>query len=651
MKLISNNKLKIAICILLSFQIISLVNSFSAKKITELTQKKHKKHKSNVAAPVPATPAAPASGNSTNSTRFSASQYSDLNQTYTVNHLNNYKTTNRKWDFKMLDKQLEQIYKDMLYVTEKRMRPLNVRAFIQTFIGPFETCDKNADNVLSLAEFSACMSSDPYFKLLTVPNVQPFIVSSYVPQQNYTNSAIFYQTIFNILDDYKNSYINFHDYMKLRLMVFSWKHCSVQGPFIEEANFECALEVASGYRTLSKTSVRRLFQLGLELSNSEFQRNLDFISFLYISCSIRLYGKINGKEDGDITRSEFNTALDNNILPIRFSQLIIDQMFALTNQKKIHNQGIDKFTFVFLDFNLRLFTVNNATRPYYVSLSEFSSVLNNTLFPNKTLTEIYAIPSYGMTAQSFQMFASMNVSQFYQEDDYLLKFLEVKNSKKTINKAALEKLSTVFGQAAANSTIPALNTTLLASTIFNLLDIDNDGWVNYQDFAHIMQLLYIFNNNDVYQKGKLTIGKIIDIFKSYSEYPRISIINRERIQRLERIDRDLMINALELIVIFKIDDIVGYYVRESDKTSLYEVDLKNILLKCGLRYIPEAYLTKCLRGNDINNIPKYDWECSINSGIILMSQFYEAASGYISAKKNGIVLTSTAYNNIDPQIK
>jgi len=85
--------------------------------------------------------------------------------------------------------------------------------------------------------------------------------------------------------------------MTLRLMVFSWKHCSVQGPFIEESNFECAVEVASGYRTLSKSAARRLFKLGLELSNNEYLRNLDFITFLYVSLSMRLYGKINRKED------------------------------------------------------------------------------------------------------------------------------------------------------------------------------------------------------------------------------------------------------------------------------------------------------------------------------------------------------------------
>jgi Ca2+-binding EF-hand superfamily protein len=375
---------------------------------------------------------------------------------------------------------------------------------------------------------------------------------------------------------------------------------------------------------------------------------------------MRLFGKINGKEDGDVTRSEFNNALDNNVLPIRYSQAIIDQMFALVNEKNIQNQGIDKLTFVFLDFSLRLFSVPNATRPYYISSSDFSNILNNTLFPNKTLGQIYAIPSYGMTNLSFQMFSSMNISQFYTEDDYLLKFLQVKNSKSFKKSLLLEKLEKVFGSpaaapaagaAAANSSLPVFNISIVSSNIFSLLDIDNDGWVKFQDFAHFMQLLYIFNKNDNYGKGKLTIGKVINIFKSYSEYPRISHINRERVRRLDMVYQDLLINAFELIAIFKIDDIVEYYVRETDKTTLYEVDLKNILAKCGLRYMPDSYLNKCLRGNDANNIPRYDWECSITTGITLMSQYYEAAYSYTTAKLNGLNLTNTVFNNVDPQIK
>ena len=651
MKLITKNKFRFTLLVLLAFQIISIVNTFSAKKISEMNARRHKRHKSKKS-PAPAS-TAPA-GNSSNQTqKFSQNAYDQLNNTFTIMHmhLNEYKNPRKTWDFKILDKQLEDIYRDMLYTNERNVRPLGIRAFIQLFIGPFESCDTNGDNILSLTEFTGCMQNDTYFKMLSIPNVQPYLISSYVPNQNYTNATYFYNTLFNLLDNYQNNYLNFHDYMFLRLMVYSWKKCSVQSPFIEEVNFECAIEISSGYRTLSKIAARRLFQLGLELSNSQyqrtqFQRNLDFISFLYISSSMRLFAKINGKEDGDITKNEFNNALDNNILPIRYSQVTINEMFSLVKSDKILNRGVDKFTFVFLDFNLRLFSVKNATRPYYISSSDFQGILNNTIFPNTTLQEIFGIPSYLMTNASYQMFTSMNISQFYVEDDYLLKFLEVKSNKKKLFGSKAPSTAT----PALNSSLPPFNLSFTANMIFNLIDVDNDGWVPFKDFAHVMQLLYIFQKNDIFSKQKMTVGKIIEIFKSYSDYPRISMVNRERTKRLEILDPDLYINAWELIVMYKIDDIMKYYVRETDKASLNEVDLKNVLNKAGFKYIPDAYLNKCLRGNDRNNVPKYDWECSINTAITLMSMYYDSAVSYLTTKNKGLSLANTVFNNVDPQI-
>jgi len=386
------------------------------------------------------------------------------------------------------------------------------------------------------------------------------------------------------------------------------------------------------------------------LSNNEYLRHLDFVTFLYVSISMRLYGKINGKEDGDITKSEFNAALDNNVLPARYSQATINQIFNLVNEDTKYNFGIDKLTFVFLDYSLRLFTVTNATRPYYISQKDFLNILSNPFFPNSTLQQIYNIPSYAMTNNSFQMFASMNISQFYKEDDYLLKFMETRKAKK-LDARMVEKMKfTRRMNAAGNSSNNTFNISTTGAAIFNLLDIDNDNWVTFQDFGHMMQLIYIFNKADNYGKGKLTVGKIIETFKSYSEYPRISAVNRQRVRRLDMINQDLQLNVLELLVIFKIDDLVDYYVRVSDKTTIYEVDLKNILAKCGLRYMPDAFLNKCLRGNDVNNIPKYDWECSVTTGITLMSQYYEAAYQYTSAKTNGLNLTNTVFVNVDPQI-
>jgi len=211
----------------------------------------------------------------------------------------------------------------------------------------------------------------------------------------------------------------------------------------------------------------------------------------------------------------------------------------------------------------------------------------------------------------------------------------------------------VFGQDASNGT-NATNITFNLNTtsrmIFHLLDVNNDKWVTFEDFAHMMQLFYIFNKNDYYQKGQLTVGKIYDIFKSYSDFPKISYINRIRTMRLETLNQDLHLNLFQVLVLFKIDDLTAFYYRVSDHSTLYEVDLKNVLSKCGLRFLPDSHIHKCLRGSDINNIPRFDWECSIINGMTLMSQFYESAHMYLSAKRHNIELYNTVFNNLDPRL-
>jgi len=312
--------------------------------------------------------------------------------------------------------------------------------------------------------------------------------------------------------------------------------------------------------------------------------------------------------------------------------------------------------------------VKNATRPFYINKDELFGIFTHPLFPNKTLDQIFRIPGYLMTNASFQMFMAMNISQFYQEDDFLLKLLEI-NSQKSIKinlkkkslikaeyqKVLMEKLNMVFGQAAdSNSTNKtsnlAFNLTKTSRMIFHLLDDNNDKWVTFEDFGHMMQLLYIFNKNDYYQKGSLTVGKVYDTFKSYSDFPRISYINRHKTMRLEAINQDLHLNVFQLLVLFRIDDVTAFYYRVSDHSTLYEVDLKNVLLKCGLRFMPDSHLNKCLRGSDVNNIPRYDWECAIINGMTLMSQFYESASMYLSTKRHKLELLNTVFNNVDPRL-
>ena len=127
-----------------------------------------------------------------------------------------------------------------------------------------------------------------------------------IVKRKYTNPDFFYQKIFQVMDVFGSGALNFHAYMELRLMIFSWKKCSVVAPFIEDTSWECAIELVSGFKTSSRTTLRNTFYMCLELANSNNIRNIDFISFLMFASSSRLYGRINGKLDHDVTSKSNN---------------------------------------------------------------------------------------------------------------------------------------------------------------------------------------------------------------------------------------------------------------------------------------------------------------------------------------------------------
>lgn len=223
---------------------------------------------------------------------------------------------NRKWDWKMIDAELKGIVFYMTFRDQKEHSQLIIRNFLMQFLLPFESCDLDFDNVLNITEFRWCITNYTFLSKITPPSA---VDASFV-NYTFTNETGYLGIPFNTYDNDKNGYINFSEYMLLRLFIFSLRKCSVLAPFIEEVSFECA--VSSGFRTISRTTVRKIFYLSLDLSNSD-SSNLDFITFSIIAHSIRLYSKINFKEDSDATIREFERALDSNQLPHRYSNEIV----------------------------------------------------------------------------------------------------------------------------------------------------------------------------------------------------------------------------------------------------------------------------------------------------------------------------------------
>lgn len=645
MKLVNKLKL-IAVGMLIIAFLSSEVYGLSIRKgeadlSVESERHKHKTHANNkVEAKAEVKKANQLPGvvfNATNST-MSGSLFQDLNKTFVQQDVNTFKVSNRRWtDLKLNDKQLEDIYQDLIYKQQKDVTPPAVRASIQLFVTQFENCDTNKDNVLSLPEFTVCMANDTYLSQIVPPQARFATFMNYT----YSNATGFIPILYNLMDSYSLNYTNFHDYMLLRLMLFSWRKCSVNGPFLEEINFECAIEIATGTKTMSRNTARRLFQMALELSNASYVRNLDFISYFIIAQSARIYAKVNAKEDSDATHTEFNLALDSNILPSRYNQDVVDQLFKLSQENEKNNQGIDLISFVFYDFILRLFEVPNAQRKWYLVPSEFTNIFNHYLFPANSLFEVENIPQNNLTANSYQMYTYLNISAYHQEADHFLKFAQT--GEKVLAQDKGQQIS-----IAANQTFNLINTT---NWLFKILDQDTDGYLTFYDFGNFMQITYLFNKFDPYSKGRIVAGNLFEKFTTYSDLPYVSYTVRERAKRFNLFPQDLYFDLMRAVLVLRIDDLIMANKRRVDPTTLYEVELKTIFSLVNLGAVPDAYLNKCLRGVDDNNVPKYDWECALIQGVTTTLNYLESSNSYLTTKIQNITLVNTGFVNVDPQIK
>merc|ERR1711957_733429 len=79
---------------------------------------------------------------------LSKSSYRDINNTFVKQDVSVFLPNMRKWDFKLLDHQIQDIAEQMNYRQEYGHTQEGLRAFIRFFINYFEACDKDGDNQL-----------------------------------------------------------------------------------------------------------------------------------------------------------------------------------------------------------------------------------------------------------------------------------------------------------------------------------------------------------------------------------------------------------------------------------------------------------------------------------------------------------------------
>lgn len=340
-------------------------------------------------------------------------------------------------------------------------------------------------------------------------------------------------------------------------------------------------------------------------------------------------------------------ALDANNLPARYNNDIILQLFKLVEEHGKAHQGVDILSFVFYDFMLRIFYNPNANVKYMQNKLEFVNSVQNYLFPFSIIIEIESLQSSNLTAASYQMYAYNNISQFHQESDHFVKFLEKKVVKKNTNTKNEKRLKLKGAQATNNNASHLLPNLDL---IFNIIDTDSDGYINFYDFGHFVQISYLFGKFDEFNRGYVLAGDLYEKYTQYSEYPSVGVLTRDRAKKFHLLNQDIFVDLLRSILMIKIEDIVGTMVRKSDPTTLFEYELKTLFKKVNLAAVPDTLLQKCVRGLDDNNVPKYEWECAFIQAMTATANYYDWSVGYKTVKSQNLTLTNTVFVNVDPAL-
>lgn len=547
-----------------------------------------------------------------------------------------------KWDLKMTMKQVEDLTNDMQFSDMKGVTEKSFRSFQHNLIIPFEKCDVDKDMLLTLKEFTKCLKSDEYLSRISVPDSKFPLQGATMTYKNFDEYA---KILYEILDESRMGKMNFYNYVQLRLLNFAWMKCSTGAPFIEEVGFECAIEKVSGWKTMNRNLARSLFENTMTFSGT-VNRQMDFVIFANMGLSVRLFGKINRKEDNLANKGEMSLALDNNVLPERFNAKTIEYIYKLANDDSNTNSlGIDLISFCFYDQWLKIFDENSKKTRFYLNVEEFIKTNSHYLFPKDLIATLRLIPQNTLSAASYNMFEDLNKNMKPEDNHFLKSFLQT--NEMNMNK---KKVQWNLEQARSQNKKLAYDAKKTLTNIFNTLDSGFIGKINFYDFGSFIQLLHVFTKNDPDNaKGRLVAGELEKLLAQYKGYPIISKNFLARAKRLKAFNTDLYMDFASLLLMMRLEDIIPLHNRQLDKAQINEIELKTILSQVNRRFIPDAHLKNCLRNSPDadKKIPVYDWECAFVSTETSTLKFFENSFDYLTSVTRKIKLGPTEFNNKD----
>jgi hypothetical protein len=503
--------------------------------------------------------------------------------------------------------QIEEIYDYFKRKGENDLSKMSLISAIEYFIKPFDKCDKNKDNLLSNEEFKNCINKDKHLSFLQLLNTG----KQYFPTfPKYDILKIFLRGIDTASNGNKNSseHFNFYHYMELRLISFSLRKCGDLHFFVSRNIFNCSLNyIVQRGRSIPQTTAKRVFELGRELSNIRSHRNLDIVTFLILVRDIKLFTKVNRKNNNKVDTGELISAVRNGILPMFYNNKIIEMITLLTNNSK---HGIDLYTFVFTNYFLRVFYQNTNC----MSLEDFMNILNDPLTPRKIVKFIAESENTSFDGKIDKMYMTANLSQAFSEADFFMKNFR-------------------FSQNKDESSV--------IEAFFNLMSLSNKKCVAFDEFMYLIQVCNIFR-----KKAKNTTPALLyETFRTYSDYPAISSKIFNNIDNFKLIPSHFNLNLFTTYSLLKKSDTLKQVQPKNFHDTMDEITLKSILSKMNIKNINDGILDKCLTGERKRNLPLYSFDCALKKSLTTALDYHRTRNIYSLAKRNNLNLKTISFHN------
>ena len=469
------------------------------------------------------------------------------------------------------EKDIEEIYAKL-----KIKKSISVSKLRSIYENEYKLCDEDHNGYLSRKEFANCVYNNTNSFSNIIPSFNNSNIAKHLKLHGIKSEDDYINRLYDLFAP-KTIKITFYIYMTIVLYNSSFDYCQNVPFFIYEKKFECLVDYVVPYKTLSHATLKTLFDFGINLSPNKEERYLDVPTFILLSLSIRLFGKVNIRNNYMISKAEMNYAFDNGRLPVRYNKEMIDDFFDL-----VEGDEMNVHSFVFYDIILKIYKCYDSGRRNQMTLKEMTMSLKHIYFPRRYL-------------------------EILKKKDAANKII------KKVNKIK-KKLSNITNEE-NNSTKEEKNKTESSSILelsFKMLSYKNEkNFVEFPEYARFIRFFYLYRTIDKRNIGKVKVWKMKSLLLSRKIVIEVDEKIKRGIKNLEEIKDELFISPYYSFALIEGENLIhdsALTKPENDEKLQIVIKLskvKKLLKTMNLPYESLEQFKTC----EVDDKSNYNWIC------------------------------------------